>query len=128
MSDTNERLNELLIKQIERFDGAADKAIDFAAEQAPDLVNQLLLWHGVKSAIVFTLLAAVVVFTCVCYCKFWAHAKTFEDPYFSRAILGLLALTCIVTLTGGMSNSIDWLQILIAPKLYLMEYAAGLVA
>lgn len=38
-------------------DGAA-----FAREQLPDVLNQLLLWHAVKSAVLFLLIFPVIAF------------------------------------------------------------------
>lgn len=126
MSDTNDRLNEIIISSIEKLDGAIDKGVDFAVEQAPDLIQQLLLWHGVTSAFMFA--GCVVVFVAQVFAVhyFWRNRDQFLDtdsPIVVVPILGVAAMSiCIIELF-----SVDWLKIWLAPKIFLIEYAAGLV-
>ena len=129
MSDANERLNEILISSIEKLDGAVDKGVEFAAEQAPDLIQQLLLWHGVKSALGFTLSVLVLIACVVLYRMGWVRIEGESDSTRAGVRGGGGFFACVVSLIciGGVVNNIDWLMILIAPKLYLLEYAAELV-
>lgn len=129
MSDSSERLNELLVKQIERLDGAADEAVDFAVEHAPDLVQQLLVWNATVSAIWFSIGVAAMAVTIVAYKAFWRHTadqfNEFDRPWI-RFAGGMGALCTAVISVMVMASSLSWLKILIAPKLYLFEYAASL--
>ncbi len=86
------------------------------------MVNQLLLWNAVSSA------AAQVISLIVIAIIFWLVIevyKTGDEENLQLAVIagGLIA----VALSLVFLNNFDWLKIWLAPKLYLIEYAASLV-
>lgn len=135
----------------------AASAKEFLLEQAPDVVNQLLWWKGVESAIYFLILVALAVIPLISIRRINNHiltrrkeaieARKNKEPWtcfqgdarssiasheFDIAVgvpswLGFLLLIPSLIFTCIALDNIDWLQILIAPKLYLLEYAASLV-
>ena len=105
---------------------------DFTIEQAPDVIDQLLAWNYTVS-----LMACVAVACCVPVSIFIAAkaAKEWElveGPYNDGKafvwsfIAGVFGVATLVATPCVISENLDWLQITIAPKLYLIEYAASL--
>jgi hypothetical protein len=90
------------------------------------------MWKGVYSFVFFimgvTLLLTASVggwFTCK-RLKVWVNAST--DPYEDRGLtyMILLVVVIIITMFGMRALSLTWLQILIAPKVYIVEYLLAL--
>lgn len=110
-------------------------AKDLIVSEIPDVIAQLLLWHGVYSFILFLIgfafIAAHVVFAkrILSWCVL--SAKKLESEYGpgGAAFLvfpGVAHVVLIIIATVGFLN-LEWLQIWIAPKVWLIEYAAKLV-
>ena len=118
----SKELDQILISTIQKATDATGKAIDFASDQAPDVINQLLtykLWENISVAV-------------FCFIILFAYVKGFKKvkEYDEDAIPPYLAVGClvmIVPLLLGLSSIIEAIQIAIAPKLFLIEYAAGLI-
>lgn len=108
-------LNDALVGVIE----SATSAKDFILAELPDVVNQLLMWNMTVSLAWFSLFfLATVIFICGLI-RSWNKSADFEQlQFFFLGSLSSFFLTCC---------SHTWLKILIAPKLYLLEYAASLV-
>jgi hypothetical protein len=157
----------------------ATAAKNFILEETPDVINQLLLWHGVKSGIMFVLLliiaGALFYFARKLHrrihnhvpmpliqaltSKGYSNRSTSEDRLlaelergksedelvksgdFSHAIATISKYSYSEyngvqygLAVGGVfmifisTMCLSWLQILLAPKLYLLEYAAHLLS
>lgn len=115
-----ERANEVLLKMLEGL----DRAGEFAVEQVPLVVQELLTWHLVVSLLWFTISAVVMITSIVFIVSVWRGR--FEDRQ-DAALICLFLSTIPLAAFFIMVHNIDWLQILVAPRLYLLEYAAGLV-
>lgn len=120
-------INELLVGAL----ALAQDTGEFLAEQIPDVVMQLLWWHGIESAL-FMLLAIVILLIWlpldVKLGKYlWRNDDVISDDFwlgyglFGSVLRGLLIVIVV------RSSNLVWLKILVAPKLYLLEYAASLV-
>ena len=150
-------LDEALTRLINRSVDAAESvagdisnatgdAAAFLVAEIPDVIQQLLVWHAIESLIWFLpgiLLLAAPWFV---YWK-WAGRGEPGEPYYGEARYvetlthdgrgkvdgdGVLALTLggvAATLAGFALalNNLEWLHILVAPKLYLLEYARVLL-
>ncbi len=96
----------------------------FAADQAPDVVREVLAWNfwstlGLSAA---CLLGAVISSYAVYRIVRWEIRNDGFPPitvFLAAVPLGLLAAALV--------NCAIWLKILIAPKLFLIEYAASLL-
>jgi hypothetical protein len=95
-------------------------------------VYQLLLWHGVSSFIQF--LIGVVLFTFIVW-KWWfdgAMARLYQKEKeetgdgFGTMLFGNSCIGVALIPPLALINT-EWLQIWIAPKVWLLEYAAQLV-
>lgn len=103
---------------------AAQNGADFLVGQAPEVITQLLWWEGVSSFLlcgVFLYLTGL--FGRISYNGF---RDRYEDDANTAACVfgtGASIIFGIVTLCN-----LAWLKILIAPKIFLIEYAARLVS
>jgi hypothetical protein len=102
-----------------------DTAGDFLASELPEVIQQLLMWHMTVNIIwsfVFLCVFATVGWL------FWFCCKK-EDksggwgPGIFLCVIGL-----VVTFLGFFSYASTALQIWIAPKVWLIEYAAKLAS
>jgi len=121
MSDSTDKLNEAVISLINKATDTASGAIDFVAGEVPDIVHQLLMWHSIKAGIYF------VVFSIIASLAAWllVVALKSDDELIG---IGLSSFVVMVAFTlVAISKLMIILQIWIAPKLYLIEYAADLV-
>lgn len=148
-----ESLNAALVAVLNKAISAAEKGGEFLAEQIPDVVNQLLMWHLVKNLILVSL---ILLFMCISgrfvfkffhknleyirlsnewYTVYGKEEKENERkqkellPYMVSFWLSLIpfAGSIICFLVSGVDKILVAMQILIAPKVYLIEYAASLV-
>ncbi len=125
---------------------ATGTALDFLATEIPDVIQQLLVWHAVESFIWFFLGVLLLASPWFVYWK-WGGRGEPSESYYGEARyvetlthnrlgevdwdgMGALVLGGAVATTAGLlttMSSLEWLQILVAPKLYLLEYARVLV-
>lgn len=149
----NEQLMQALSQLMATISTGLTQGVAFAQDQLPDVIIQLLWWEGVKSFIFFsiTLLVAFILYhlgfvatkariveeeaKSKARIADWLATKSnynrpseydiWDDPgcMVPRIICTVLLCTCVPFLLG----SLDWLKILIAPKVWLIEYAATLV-
>jgi hypothetical protein len=107
------------------------KAAEFVQQQAPDLVHQLLAWHFILSLLSFcagiSLLVLVVCLWRANRAKLakWRNAKYGPDGEYILSCVG--AAFGIVAGVIIVSSNLGWIEIWVAPKLYLVEYLAGLL-
>ena len=148
-----ESLNAALVAVLNKAISAAERGGEFLAEQIPDVVNQLLMWHLVKNIIIVSVILFVVLasFTALLkafpknreylkVCKEWYSTYGKDEklnevrqselsPYveiFWASLAAYIAST-LVFFIAGINRILYAVQILIAPKVYLIEYAASLV-
>lgn len=123
--------------------------VEFSKQQIPDVIHQLLVWKAVDSLLSFILPAIVfLALTTWCY-TFWSKLPAQEsrdndncrpwiaDQYRNRDgslaprywIRGYVApaLSFIAGFVTLACFNLTWLQIWLAPKVYLIQYAAELV-
>lgn len=134
----NEALQNALTSILQRSITAVDAGVAFLSAEIPDVIQQLLMWHAIQSLIFFLIGFAGVFFSLFIlfyscgrgkklehyYKTTWTHDKygDFSNPL-PYLCLGLIVLVFGIT----MSSNMAWLQIWIAPKIFLIEYAASLV-
>lgn len=161
----NEELQKALTEIVLGFANALGGAKDFALEQAPEVIQQVLLWETTMSAIGFAiglLLIATGVVLLMRRIKWtppplinpadgvakWLSdmksSKNFNVSYHAGQLVEsvkqykivpeadapdeLFIISSVFALLGiiVVSFNLDWFQIWIAPKVYLIEYAASL--
>lgn len=118
------------------IDGATEKGaklVDFLYEQAPEVIAQLLLWHGVESFVIFILYFAIfvggvygnvkgILFLKKTIGDDWKENPAFWMPTAFGTIIGQIIMLAVIS----DNMNLTWLKIWIAPKVYLLEYIANL--
>lgn len=127
-------LENALISSIEGIKKTGTELVDALYQQAPEVINQLLLWHGVESFILFlvslAMLSVPFIFyklAVAAYAKFNVAKMSDEFPYWMVTIVsGIVSITASTAMAINLMN-LKWLKIWLAPKVYLLEYLATLV-
>lgn len=146
-----EEANKILVDLLKKASDGIDSAIAFSHAQIPDVVHQLLVWNMVDS-LIKTLIAIstipLVIWFMKKQCKkveigkldnegrSWDNGQPKYKPTMiwesdgrlSGFVLPLVAVfilwfSFIISVVANMT----WLKIWLAPKLYLIEYAASLI-
>ena len=116
----NEQLQLAVNTLIQTSLNAIDKGTTFLSKEIPEVIQQLLLWKAIASFIEFSsgifLIGGTFAWLIYQY-KYWT------TPIETHPLV-ILNLFCVIPLIYGISCiNLIWLQIWIAPKLYLIEYA-----
>jgi len=125
----NEQLQQAIAALIEKSLKAFEAGADFMADQLPDVVQQLLMWYmvlgGVKAvaAVMLLVTASIVAYKGIGWAKV---SQKYIDSWFIYSMCSILWLP-VIMLSGHLWN-LTWLQIWVAPKIFLIEYAARMVA
>lgn len=127
----NENLQTAVVALIEKSLAAVDTTTTFLVAEIPDVVQQLLMWHMVKSA-VYMLVGIALLVAISAYWVAWYRAAKRDSEGFesSGAFIGGIVGTvgsALLLPASVIYMDITWLQIWIAPKVWLIEYAARLV-
>lgn len=127
-------LEQTLIKSIEGIQKTGTELVDALYQQAPEVVEQLLLWHGIESLIhciaaILSLALPFIHYKVASHLyqklgvKDWRDQVNFWIPTaFSCFLFFACAIGCFFSLIN-----LKWLKIWLAPKVYLLEYLADLV-
>jgi hypothetical protein len=94
---------------------------DFVLDQAPDVINQLLAWNFTLSLIWF-LFGVGLIFPTVKLFKWSITECTNTDGISLVPSIIVVGINSVIILAN-----FTWLKILIAPKVYLLEYASRLI-
>jgi len=131
----NENLQNAVTELITKAISTADHAQEFVMAEMPELIQQLLYWKMIEAIFVF-ILSIIWLFAYIKSIKWiwpklnhkvdcldaWAASKGIST--IGMVIVGSLV---IINLTIGIDQIFTILQIWIAPKVYLIEYASGLI-
>ena len=119
---------------LDRAISGIDTTTEFLQSELPDFIQQLLLWHGVKSFLtaIFCWIAIAVMTRLIYKYSGPSESNSFtlthdqEGDISPHCVSLILLIFPYIFLLGGALN-LTWLQIWIAPKVWLVEYAAKLV-
>jgi len=126
----NEQLQTALTDLINKSLAGVDATKDFLVDEIPDVVQQLLWWHGIYNFILFLfgILYFFSIFSIVLmvYRKNKEGIKQFDgEEVFFFSLFGPIFLF-IIFLPVLFTMNLTWFQIWIAPKVWLLEYATRL--
>ncbi|QLR51848.1 hypothetical protein HV344_06765 [Citrobacter freundii] len=126
----NEQANKILADLLQKASNGIDSAVSFSQAQIPDVVHQLLLWNAASSALFQAFILVFLSFYA------WSSVKAIKNVANGHLDDAGDTICILWAIFGGVAGLIlficfwfnfDWLKIWIAPKLYLIEYAASLV-
>ena len=131
MNGTDKQLAEILKKGLE----TAEKTGNFIVEQAPDLIRQLLIWKTVEYSVYVILGISLIIYFYRWTKKVSKEMKEneydFEDYFmdsFANILITIGQLSLLITgIILIAENLQDLIQIVFAPKIYLIEYSAKLL-
>jgi hypothetical protein len=126
----NEQLQLALASIIGTANEGVAAGVNFLSAEIPEVVYQLLLWHGVKAFVGFVLALLLIP------AYLWAERKAYlsaygvegwdgEDVAFCWGLMGMLVRIPVIMVIFSYLN-LEWLQIWLAPKVWLIEYVAQL--
>lgn len=134
--ETINALEQSLVQILDKTTSGIEKGVDFLSAEIPDVIYQLLLWHGIKSFIYF--IAGIVLIIGIILFNKWQfscikkireeHNKKFEEKTKynkwdiaenPELLFNILQVLWFIPLAVLMN--IEWLQIWIAPKVWLIE-------
>ncbi|EOT8374403.1 hypothetical protein ACKW9I_000875 [Escherichia coli] len=137
-----EQANKILVELLQKASNGIDAAVSFSQAQIPDVVRQLLIWSFVHSAL-FQVAGLLLLIAAMKLPGFARTARnngerwtSFDgrpnDGHFISSVYYDIC-TVFVPIFGSIMGvliiafNFEWLKILLAPKLFLIEYAASLV-
>lgn len=112
---------EEILKVFSELLNLLKQGVDLGVEQLPSLLNEILEYNLVMSTIGLTfafILAGFVIYTIIRR-EYWWNGDS-PRPLFPVII-------CIISLVSFCTNIKDVVQIIFAPRLYLIEYLSNLV-
>ena len=139
----NEQIQEYLLKTIDGIDKGIENTVGFLSAEIPLYVQELLLWYGVKSFIV-SLLCVIIIGVVTYFMIKYSGRGEVDTQYHGgyiyketlthncsgnldgQAMITIPVYLCVITIIS-LGVSLDWLQIWIAPRVWLLEYASTLV-
>lgn len=141
----NEEAKTVLAQLMERALNGVDVAVEFSQEQIPDVIQQLLTWHLMESLVLGILLTSLpTAWVYLCYrfrpgqkvnpkesyrrnTKFNFFTDEDNDPDPRIIFVMFATVAAIGSFLGGLGNLLQAVKIIVAPKLYLLEYGASLI-
>ena len=128
-SNTAQAMDNALANLINKSVTGIDTATAFLSTQIPDVIQQLLIWHAVKSGLLFLVGVILFVVPIVAVYKGIKNKSAWIWDSRFHNVEATIVPACLVPIFGVplIFSNMDWLQILVAPKLYLIEYAVHLV-
>ena len=136
---TNDQLQQSLSQILEQAVSGVQAGVSLLSAELPDVIHQLLLWKMIESLIwcfvgIFFTVGALRWIVKNSgrgkedgrkYKETLTHDDLGDIALWSPILIGLLLTIAVI---ACFTINITWLQILIAPKVYLIEYAASLVS
>ena len=101
-------------------------AKDFVLAELPEVVTQLLTWKMYESIIWFIFGIISIIIVIVVNCKTFKQSWKITVEVGAPAILANIIGSVIALIAISSIMNLDWLQITVAPKVYLIEYVASL--
>jgi hypothetical protein len=123
----NEQLQQALLAILTQTVDAVKAGTTFLMAQLPDVIQQLLIWKATQSAIWcgFWLLMSVIILLIIRH--YWKPREYYDGYWDTLGPFGIFPFIFCLNFAMIAMTNYEWLQILIAPKIYLIEYAASLV-
>lgn len=118
-----EKASDVLLSMIDVTVKSMSDVIEFGKQQIPEVIHQLLLWQ-LTSSLLWIAVGIVLAILGGFWCRKvnqWVRQDAENAPaHIGTALVFALSAWAII------SNSLDALQIWVAPKVYLIQYAANL--
>lgn len=129
-------MNEELQKVLAELFNSVINAKDFLVAELPDYISQLLVWHMLHSLLLTMLSTATFVLMLLAP---YFIQRSYRNRGFWYIFVGgdsdnliPIGVVWFFSFSGSFLifrrwSNLDWLQIMVAPKVWLVEYAASLI-
>ncbi len=129
----NEQLQQALAAILNKTMAGVEAGASFLQAELPDVIQKLLMWKLVEASMITFAALSVIVFYALfvrAYCKAeeGGALKDYHNIPTFGGFAGLLggSIACVAAIVGLVQYPLAAAQILVAPKIYLIEYAASL--
>lgn len=119
--------NDILITLINRAASGIDQAVDFSKAQMPDVIHQLMIWKAVSYSLSIgtCLISLMICAFLLCKGIGLLRINSSSNPGFVLTLFpGVITVFLFIFLCSEIGSAI---QLWLAPKVWLIEYAANLV-
>lgn len=120
----NEQLQVALTEILNKTMKGVEAGVGFLQAELPDVIQQLLIWKAAEAAF-YSFVGVLMIFASI-----YGAKRTHKASYDLDETVIPLYMASVGGLFGGCfligSNSLTVIQIWLAPKIYLIEYAASL--
>lgn len=127
-------LEKALIDSIDGIKKTGTELVDALYQQAPEVIEQLLMWHGVESFILFICSTLFLTLPFIhyklarfMYIKLEVKDSRDQSGYWIPVLFTGVANFVVSWIVFGKLVNLKWLKIWLAPKVYLLEYLAEFV-
>lgn len=120
--------NELMVKAEQVLINMIDKAAEIgsaAVDEIPLVVQELIMYNFVVELTVFLLTVITITTVVLLNVKYFNRVKE-ESFDAAGGMVTMSFIICFVLFLVAICH-MDWLKIWLAPRVYLLEYAASLV-
>lgn len=134
----NTNLQNALSVFINKTIEGVDASVEFLQQEIPDVVYQLILWYGIKSAVtaLFAVIGLILLLIILLkgFKSIKENYKALGDEFLAfggifigipTASMWLYSVSLVVSVLYH--NSITALQIWVTPKIWLLEYAGSFI-
>ena len=133
----NEQLQNALVQIIEKATTGIDASVSFLSSEMPDVIHQLIMWKTSYYSFYISLGLILVTFSILIASNIRKGSANREGSFWwggDYEISGIGFFGCVACVIGFLLGVIilirdltSIMQIAIAPKIWLLEYAAELV-
>lgn len=131
MTEQTNVMQDALVSIIQKTQQGIDASVSFLSEQIPDVIQQLLLWKFVQAVVITIIMVVLVTLYFKMFKRVWKYTEEHLDGWDQGPARGAYGFVggfgALVAGCAGVDNFLTALQIYVAPKVYLIEYAASLV-
>lgn len=123
------KIEDTVVELIQKSVSSVEQGISWLSGELPDVIHQFLMWELAKHSIgIFLSLLPIILFirSIIIYLKDYEEIQCKDDGTFMILIIvsGVFSIFAVGHFVCSIMNIT---QILIAPKIYLIEYAASLM-
>lgn len=121
-------LNQAAVVLINKAIEGIDTSVHFLSNELPDFIFQLLLWYWIYNFIMMIFGGGIGLYLII---RSFKYSKDFKQKWDGYKYPPWEVLSVLQTVSGiiilMICLNLVWLQILIAPKVWLVEYGAQLI-
>ena len=124
----NEQTDKIVASLIQKAMDGVDQAVDFSKAQLPDVIEQLMHWKLASYSFRIFTCALIIIAMLFVFRKAYQWHEGYEKEaagFFGLVFSCVISLACFVVLLANVGNLI---QLWLAPKVWLIEYAAQLMS